>query len=88
MPGKFQPYPHPKKIPSLRSIIDVTELPPVPARDTDHARRMADLYRKGVDAQNSTTLKLAYFRGVLDWAAMMEAEGETVTDSEKSIATR
>jgi hypothetical protein len=30
----------------------------------------------------------AYFQGVLDWAAMMEAEGETVTGFEEPIATR
>lgn len=57
-------------------------------RDTDHARRMADQYRKAVEAQDSTTLKLAYFQGVLDWAAMMNAEGEAVPDFEKPVATR
>ena len=56
-------------------------------RDTDYARRMADQHRKAVEAQNSTTLKLAYFQGVLDWAAMMEAEGETVTGCEEPMAT-
>ena len=57
-------------------------------RDTDHARRMADQYRKAVEAQDNTTLKLAYFQGVLDWAAMMDAEGETVTGFEEPTATR
>jgi len=57
-------------------------------RDTDHALRMADQHRKAVEAQNSTTLKLAYFQGVLDCAAMMEAEGETVPDFDEPIATR
>ena len=55
---------------------------------TDHALRMADQHRKAVEAQESTTLKLAYFQGVLDCAAMMEAEGETVPDFEEPIATR
>ena len=32
--------------------------------------------------------QLAYFQGVLDCAAMMEAEGETVPDFEEPIATR
>ncbi len=57
-------------------------------RDTDHARRMADQHRKAVEAQNSTTLKLAYFQGVFDWAAIMEAEGETVPGFDEPIATR
>ena len=32
LPEKFHLYLNPKKIPSLRSIIDVMELPPVSAR--------------------------------------------------------
>lgn len=44
-------------------------------RDVDHARRLVDQYRKAVEALSSTKLKLAYFEGVLDWAAMMESGG-------------
>ncbi len=56
-------------------------------RDIDHARRVADQHRTGVEAQNSPPLKLAYFQGVLDLTAMMEAEGETETGIENSEGT-
>jgi hypothetical protein len=44
-------------------------------RDADHARRIADHHRDKVRAHDNVVLKLAYFQGVIDWAAMMEAEG-------------
>jgi hypothetical protein len=43
-------------------------------RDADHALRIAVQCRKAVEAKNSIPLKMAYFQGVLDWAAMVEAE--------------
>jgi hypothetical protein len=38
---------------------------------------LADQYRDKVGAYDRVELKLAYFQGVLDWAAMMEAEGDS-----------
>jgi len=42
--------------------------------DAEHARRLASEYRERVEAQNHVELKLAYFQGVLDAQAMVEAD--------------
>ena len=42
---------------------------------------------EGVE-EGGTPWVFAYFQGVLDWAAMMEAEGESVTGFEEPMATR
>lgn len=43
--------------------------------DAEHARRIADHHRGRVESQGHVKLKLAYFQGVLDATAKMEAEG-------------
>jgi len=43
-------------------------------KDADHARLLADQHREPVDALASVAEKHAYFGGVLDAQAMMEAE--------------
>jgi hypothetical protein len=45
--------------------------------EADQSRRLADQYRDKVGAYDRVELKLAYFQGVLDWAAVMEAEGDS-----------
>jgi len=45
--------------------------------DAEHARLIADQHRDKVESHDHVKLKLAYFQGVIDWAAMMEAEGES-----------
>lgn len=52
--------------------------------DVDHGRHLADQHRDAVEAQSSTVLKLAYFQGVLDWAAVMNAEGTVESGFENS----
>jgi hypothetical protein len=49
----------------------------IDAKDADHARRLADQDRDKAGAYDRVELKLAYFQGVLDWAAMMEAGGDS-----------
>ena len=44
-------------------------------KDADHACRLVAQYREKVEAFDHAELKLAYFQGALDWAAMMDAEG-------------
>jgi hypothetical protein len=43
-------------------------------KDADHAMRLADRCRDKVEAFEHVELKLAYFQGVLDWAAMEASE--------------
>lgn len=45
--------------------------------DAEHARRIADHHRGKVESHDHVNLKLAYFQGVLDATAMMEAEGDS-----------
>ena len=45
-------------------------------RDVDHARRIADQYRLSVESIENIHLKLAYFGGVLDGLAMIEADAD------------
>jgi hypothetical protein len=45
------------------------------------------VFFKGVE-EGGTPWVFAYFQGVLDWAAMMKAEGETAPDFEEPVATR
>jgi hypothetical protein len=46
-------------------------------KDADHARLLAVRYRDKVLAYDHVALKLAYFYGVLDGVAKMEAEGDS-----------
>ena len=43
--------------------------------DVEHAHRIADHHRGKVTSHDHVNLKLAYFQGVLDATAKMEAEG-------------
>ena len=43
--------------------------------DAEHARLLADEHREKVEAQDHVELKLAYFQGVLDAQAQIEADG-------------
>jgi hypothetical protein len=43
--------------------------------DAEHARRLANEHREKVAAQDHVELKLAYFQGVLDAQALIEADG-------------
>ncbi len=47
------------------------------ARDIDHARLLADVHRESIEALGSTQERLAYFGGVLDALAMIEAEDKS-----------
>jgi len=46
------------------------------AKDADHAVRLADQHRAQVEGYENAELKIAYFQGVLDWAAMESTSPE------------
>lgn len=49
----------------------------IDAATADHARRLADQYRDGVQAQRTTEEKLQYFAGALDAQFLIEADARS-----------